>query len=168
MVLVKTPLGHEAFKDRRGRLTPRQRSAFLLFDGKRSVQEVLSATAAMGITQQDVQAMLDEGLLARQTVPTRAAPAGHEAAVAEPTAMADPAVPEAPSAPGGARSPMQRYEEAYPVAAQLTASLGLRGFRLNLAVEGAAGYDDLVVLAPKIREAVGDAKYQTLARALFA
>lgn len=64
MTLVKTSAGQQALKDRHGSLTPRQRSAFILFDGKRSTDDVLSATAAMGITREDVQAMIDQGLLA--------------------------------------------------------------------------------------------------------
>ena len=56
--------GQEALKDRRGSLSSRQRSAFILFDGKRTMGEVLAATAAMGITQDDVQTMIAQGLLA--------------------------------------------------------------------------------------------------------
>jgi hypothetical protein len=37
MILVKTDTGQQVFKDRSVRLTPRQRSAFILFDGRRSV-----------------------------------------------------------------------------------------------------------------------------------
>lgn len=153
MLLVKTSAGQQALKDRHGSLTPRQRSAFILFDGKRSTEDVLAATAAMGITREDVQAMIDQGLLASASgegVPDVTAPA--------------------PAAGGGGsgRSPTERYQEAYPIATELTASLGLRGFRLNLAVEGTSGYDDLAALAPKIREAVGDAKYVRLEQALFA
>ena len=42
----------------------------------------------------------------------------------------------------GPRSHQDRYIEAKMIATRLTASLGLRGFRLNLAVESAAGFDD--------------------------
>jgi hypothetical protein len=42
----------------------------------------------------------------------------------------------------------------------------LRGFRLNLSVESAGSYQDLLALAPKIREAVGDAKFAELDKAL--
>ena len=63
MVLVKTQTGQEVLKDRRGSLSSRQRSAFILFDGKRSTAEILAATAPMGITQDDVQSMMDQGLL---------------------------------------------------------------------------------------------------------
>ena len=65
------------------------------------------------------------------------------------------------------RSDMERYQAAYLIATELTSGLGLRGFRLNLALEGAGGFDDLAALAPKIREAVGDAKFARLEKALF-
>ena len=45
--------------------------------------------------------------------------------------------------------------------------MGLRGFRLNLAVEGAGSFEDLATLAPKIRELVGDEKFARLDKALF-
>lgn len=146
MPLIKTPLGHQALKERHGQLSMRQRSAFILFDGKRSLAEVLAATAAMGITQQDVQAMLDQGLLE---------PGPDSTAAKEPP-------------PASARSDQERYQVAYLIATQITGDLGLRGFRLNLSVESASGLDGLVALAPKIREAVGEAKYEPLKQALFA
>ena len=65
MILVKTQSGQQSFKDRHGTLTQRQRSAFILFDGKRTTDQVLAATAAMGITMQDVESMLEQGLLER-------------------------------------------------------------------------------------------------------
>lgn len=169
MVLVKTQAGQEALKDRRGSLSSRQRSAFILFDGKRSMGEVLAATAAMGITQDDVQAMIAQGLLAPlsgQPIPVfakAASPASADAAEALGTDLGTIASPME----GSGRSPKERYQAAYPIATELTAGLGLRGFRLNLAVEGAGSFDDLAALAPKIREAVGDDKFERLDHALF-
>lgn len=150
MRLIKTLAGQQALKERKGKLTLRQRSAFILFDGKRSVAEVLAATAPMGITPQDVQSMLDQGLL-------------EPAPGSEPPAQP----PAAPPADSG-RSDQERYQAAYLIATEITGGLGLRGFRLNLSVEGASGFDGLVALAPKIREAVGDARYERLRQALFA
>lgn len=148
MIYVKTEAGQQALKERHGTgLSPRQRSAFILFDGKRTLEQVLAATAPMGITMEDVQSMLDQGLL-------------HPPA-------AGTSEPATAGAQAGARSDMQRYQEAYPIAIELTAALGLRGFRLNLAVEGTSGYDQLSQLAPKLREAVGEAKYARLDQALF-
>jgi len=154
MRLIKTLAGQQALKERQGKLTLRQRTAFILFDGKRSVAEVLAATASMGITQQDVQSMLDQDLL--------------EPAPGNELAAEQPAEPVAQPTPDSGRSDQERYQAAYLIATQITGSLGLRGFRLNLSVEAASGFDGLVALAPKIREAVGDARYERLRLALFA
>jgi hypothetical protein len=145
MVLIKTAAGQQALKDRQGGLGPRQRSAFILFDGKRSTADVQAAT---GIASEDVQALIDMGLLE---------------AVAGSAVVAEPVAPQAASE----RGHQERYAQAYPIATELTASLGLRGFRLNLAVEGTTGFLELAALAPKIREAVGDSKYTRLEKALF-
>lgn len=154
MILVKTEVGQQAFKERQGVLLPRQRPAFILFDGKRGLQQVLDATAAMGITAADIWQMLDAGLLAHSS----------PASEVKPSSVAQ----EVPVGADGGRSPAERYQEAYLVAAELTAGLGLRGFRLHLAVEGATGIESLLALAPRIHEAVGDAKYERLRQALLA
>jgi len=59
-----------------------------------------------------------------------------------------------------------RYAEAWPIATRLTASLGLRGFKLNLAVEAASGYDELLALLPKIQDVLGPKACQELEQAL--
>lgn len=172
MILVKTQAGQDAFKDRRGSLSSRQRSAFILFDGKRTAGEILAATATMGITQDDVQAMISQGLLApladknsSSSAPITPRPSASVAS-AEPAATGLDTV-TAPIVEGSGRTPKERYQAAYPVATELTAGLGLRGFRLNLAVEGSGSFESLAALAPKIREAVGDAKFTRLNKALF-
>jgi len=154
MILLKTEAGHQALKDRSVPLSPRQRSAFILFDGKRSVDDVLAA--GMGISREDIDQMISLGVLE---------PVGGKAA--QPVA-AGPAPAEEPklAASGSGRSKQQRYKDAYPIATQLTGSLGLMGFRLNLQVEGTTSYDDLMALAPKIRAAVGPEKAAALDKAL--
>ncbi|MDN6885144.1 hypothetical protein QMO14_16175 [Variovorax sp. CAN2819] len=150
MILVKTEAGHQALKDRSIPLSPRQRSAFILFDGKRSVDDVLAA--GMGIVRQDIDQMVALGVLEPA--------AGSAAPPAEAPAAA------APAQGSSGRSRQQRYKDAYPIATQLTGSLGLKGFRLNLQVEGTTSYEDLLALAPKIRAAVGDEKAAALDKAL--
>lgn len=158
MLLVKTQAGQEALKDRQGGLTSRQRTAFILFDGKRTTADVLAATASMGITQEDVQAMMAQGLLAPAI-----GQAGNGVSAVAGNALSSLELSEEVSG----RSDMERYQTAYLIATELTSGLGLRGFRLNLALEGAGSFDDLAALAPKIREAVGDAKFARLDKALF-
>ena len=165
MILVKTEAGQQMFKDRTVRLTPRQRSAFILFDGKRSVKEVLAA--GMGIGPEEIDQMVELGLLGHVGGTAVAANAG---TVAMPAPSSPPAAqprPEASaSSPATAPASQQRYKDAYPIATQLTAGLGLRGFRLNLAVEGTSSFEELLALAPKIRAAVGPEKASALDRAL--
>ena len=142
MQLAKTEVGQLAFKQRSPLLSARQRSAYILFDGAKTVAQVLASTAGLGVTQADVEHLLAQGFLA--PVPQPAGP------VAAPTE----------------RTPAQRYAAAYPLATQLTASLGLRGFKLNLAVEAAGGYEGLLTLLPKIQEALGVEACRALERAL--
>ena len=146
-------------KDGHGGLSSRQRSAFILFDGKRTLSEVLAATAAMGITQDDVQTMIAQGLPAPAGGASLPRPAEQGGAAESPPAEAATGETARPS--------QQRYKDAYPVATAMTAALGLRGFRLNLAVESASSFEDLAALALKIKEAVGESKYEPLRKALF-
>ncbi|WP_043004348.1 hypothetical protein [Comamonas testosteroni] len=154
MYLVKTPEGQQAFKERHADLSLRLRSAFLLFDGQRSLMQVLEATSALGVVKDDILALVDRGWLA-----TRESCA---AASASKSGSPSLALAELGSGVG-----QKRYQKAYPMAVSITGALGLKGFRLNLAVEAAMGYEQLVELAPRIRDAAGEKAYMPLHRALF-
>ena len=147
MKLAKTEVGQQVLKDRSVRLTPRQRSAFILCDGRNDIDQVLAATRVMGVSRDDIQHLLDVGLV-----------------VAQADAL-EIAADEAQQLLEG-RDEQQRYQDAYPIAAGLTSGLGLKGFRLNLAVEHAGNCEQLRALAPRIRQAVGEAAYAPLHRAL--
>jgi hypothetical protein len=169
VIYIKTELGHTALHDRSLHLTPRQRSAFIMFDGKRSLDDVLTATSGLGVTPDDVDHLVSLRLLAPGGAaapglsagePASAAPAA--AATAQPHAMLSQTPEGLPTL-----NAQQHYSNAYPIATRLTAGLGLRGFRLNLAVEAAGDIDKLKELAPKIREAVGPEKFLELENALY-
>ncbi len=175
MILIKTEAGQQAFKDRTVRLTPRQRSAFILCDGKRTLEEVQAA--GMNIAREDLDEMVALGMLVGVDAPqaVSAAPTAAPLPVSAPGAAPGPALttvsipaPAPANAPiASGRTPQQRYKDAYPVATRLSGSLGLRGFRLNLAIEGATSYEELLALAPKIRAAVGPEKAAEFDRALI-
>ncbi len=154
MSIVKTEAGQRVLKDRSVPLTPRQRSVFILIDGQRSMNEVLTASAAMGVADEDIERLFELGLIADVVPQLSAQEAAAESAKEE-------SIRE-----HKARSPMQRYQDAYPIATRLTAGLGLRGFRLNLAVEAAGNYEQLLAIAPRIKEAVGAEKYAPMENAL--
>ena len=172
MIYVKTELGQQAFQSRSVPLTPRQRAAFILFDGRRDSIEVLKATAGLGVTTDDLKHLVSMGLLlpntsasydlltgAMATVPAPLEPASAPARSAASLSYTAEGLPTL-----GAQA---HYSKAYPIATRLTAGLGRRGFRLNLAVEAAADLDKLKELAPKIREAVGPEKFLELENALY-
>ncbi|MDE2417917.1 MAG: hypothetical protein KGN32_08935 [Burkholderiales bacterium] len=152
MRFIKTETGQQAFKERSPLFSVRQRSTFILFDGHKTVEQVLTATSGMGVTQADVDAMLSNGFLAL---------APGESTGTMPMPLSGGAAPAKPL-----RSEQDRYQDAKALATQLTASLGLRGFMLNLSVESAAGLSDLIKLFPKIRDAVGVKAAEELERAL--
>ena len=168
-----------AFRERSALFSVRQRAAYIMFDGVKSVEQVLSATNGLGVTGLDIEHMVTQGFL--KEVATSSLPAGATltpaTALQAPLATAAPSTapatfptpapaPAAAAAPITQRAPQERYSLAKPIATQLTASLGLRGFMLNLGVESASGYDDLLALFPKIQAAVGAKKCEALERAL--
>jgi hypothetical protein len=146
MIIVKTFEGQRVLKDRSVPLTPSQRAAFILVDGKRSSQEILAATQAGGVTQADIDRLLELGLVQQQS-----------------TAAANAQRLEAKRS---ARSLEERFEAAYPIATMLTSNLGLRGIRLNAAVESTTNFMELFALVPRIREAVGEERFEMLDRVL--
>ena len=150
VIVKKTDAGLRVLKDRSVPLTPRQRAAFILVDGRRTLGEVLLSTVGLGVTRSDMEHLIACGLISQ---------------IESPVAGIEPDLPAAAIAASG-RTSQERYRDAYPVATQLTAALGLRGFRLNLAVESVGSFEQLVQLAPKIEQAVGPEKFSALARAL--
>jgi hypothetical protein len=168
MAYSKTEMGQRTFKDRSVPLTPRQRSAFILCDGKRSLGDVLAATAGLGVTAEDLDYMVQMGLLAGSPGSASATPSATSAPSRPMPLEARPSAPMplGAGAPLDALDAQERYKRAYPIATRITAGLGLRGFRLNLAVEGAGSYEQLLSIAPKIREAVGPEKFAPLEDAL--
>lgn len=149
-LLCKTEEGQQAFKARSAQLAGKLRSAYLMFDGQRTVQDVCQATEGLGVRLADIEAMLQGGLLALAT-----------------PAASTPAPALAPTVSPSARTPQERYRDAYPLAVTLAGSLGLAGFRLNLSVEGATSYEALTAVAPRLKEAVGAVAYAPLQQALF-
>lgn len=187
MHYIKTVTGQAAFKIRSDKFSARQRSVYLLFDGVKSVDQILKMTAALGITRADVESLEQHGFI--ENVGDEIAPPGSAAGPSitsgaatpasgsilkgepfAPTAGMLPVIAANPQAPEQPRprvlTHQQRFAQAWPLATQLTAGLGLRGFRLNLAIEKASGYDDLLKLLPSIQEAVGKEKCAAFERAL--
>ena len=167
MPYVKTALAAEALRQRSGGvLAQRQRTALILFDGKRSVDDVLRQTAGLGVQREDITHLLDNGLLHDDgTKPAKSASAPPDQPSSEKPSQNASSASRTPSALT-VDEQQRRYRIAYPLATQLTATLGLRGFKLNLAVEKADGYAGLRELLPKIEAAAGADRTAELRSAL--
>jgi hypothetical protein len=170
MIYIKTELGKTALHDKSLGLTPRQRSSFIMFDGKRTADEILKLTLALGVTAVDISRLVELGLLE----PT----GGGGTANAPAVVSVQESAPEVQSSEaessfasttdqGPTTGDQAQYAKAYPIAVRLTSNLGLRGFRLNLSVESARDLEALKDLAPKIKEAVGIEKFKELENALY-
>lgn len=146
MSMSKTAAGQQVLRNRSAGLPPRLRGALILIDGQRSLEEVLSATANSGVTRADIERLMALGLVADEPGDSYPMPLLNVSAAAD-----------------GAR---ERYLRAYELATRLTASLGPRGQRLSLAVEGAASLEELQALAPQIQAAVGAEAFAPLGEAL--
>jgi hypothetical protein len=167
----KTELGQLAFKERSVLMSNRQRSLFLLMDGARSVDQILLLTKALSSSQADIDHLVSVGFIASGDVSAQAvASAKPPISPISPSPVVDmvSSVADVGEVVSNPRTPQERFAEAWPMATQLTAGMGLRGFMLNLAIEKASGYDELLALLPKIQETVGTAKCAALERALKA
>ena len=151
MKYTKTDAGQLAFKQRSPQITARQRSVFILFDGNKTLTQVLAATAGMGVTEADVQALVEVGFLALVQAKDSVAPAGGASSATPGT------VAEVATAAPAANSPdaAARFLKAKMVATQLSASMGLKGFMLNMLIEEAENLRDLEQLLPKLRAGAG-------------
>lgn len=149
MVMVKTELGQKVLKDRSIALTPRQRTALVIIDGRKSLMDVMEATAAIGVAPDDLRKLVELGLIAELVPDPEAAP----------PAAAPPAAPPA----GGGR---ERFIAGYQAAVRATSELGLKGMRLNMAVEAAQTQEDLVALLPKLKAVLKPERYAELEKLL--
>jgi hypothetical protein len=164
VAVSKTTLGAQVMKDRSVSLSGQQRSALILCDGKRSAEEVVRMTAAVGVTLADIQVLETLGLVEIAATASMAAPAPAPAASA-PAAVAlvaDAAQAAPPSSAEGVD-----LQVALNGAITLCSNIGFKGFGLNMALTGVDSIEKLQKLAPEIRRAAGDAKYKPLHALIF-
>lgn len=169
MIYQKTALGHRVLHDRSVPLAPKHRMLFILIDGKTPSADILQSTTSLGVNHADILQLLELNLIepvSHDLRPTSPLPSN----LYEPTSQVSqasnkttshgdtPKIPHLADALSfnlDAEVKKIRYQNAYPLAVEITSRLGLGGFRLNLAVEQAMGYEDLVALLPRIEKAAG-------------
>ena len=164
MKYKKTELGLQAFKERSKNLSAKQRSALIVIDGKKDVTQLYALLSAVGVSSDDINQLIELAYIEEVPGSDGDVQASQHIAPAADSMLAT--LSAVSSEPLTEFAKQERFQKAYPIAGKLTSGLGLRGFRLNMAVEGAGNYLDLLEVAPKIREAVGDTKYAELHKAL--
>ena len=165
MIYVKTLVGQTALHDRNPLMSPRQRAAFIMFDGKRDSVEVIKATSGVGVNNADIEHLASVGFLESTGFGTPLPAAAGQPEQTTAQTQSDALKSLADGRPS--ELAQANYATAYPIATRLTAGLGLRGFRLNLAVEAAGDLEKLKALAPRIKDAVGADRFKELEDALY-
>jgi hypothetical protein len=174
LILKKTDKGMEALRARDPALPHRMRPAFIMFDGQKSIEQVMALSPSAGGQLQvleDIKQLLQQGLLELlRSGDASKLPANTNDLIdslAVPTPSAPPAATAPLAAPATISDPGERYIKAYAAASQLVSGLGLKGFRLQLQLEKAQGYDGLVAVLPKLREVIDAKKLRPIEAILF-
>lgn len=162
LILKKTDKGMEALRVRDPALPQRLRPAFIMFDGQKSIEQVMALLPSTGGQLQvleDIKQLLQQGLLELLRPAGTSQPLTSASDIVDSLAapVAAPAAAAPAPAAGSISNPGERYILAYAAASQLVSTLGLKGFRLQLQLEKAQGYEGLVATLPKLREVI-DAK----------
>jgi hypothetical protein len=156
VTVSKTALGLQVMKDRSVSLSAQQRSALILCDGKRSADEIVRMTAAVGVTLADIQKLEALGLVDIAANVTATAAIVASAPVAAAAEVAQPGSAEGAD-----------LQAALNAAVTLCSNIGFKGFGLNMALTGVDSIEKLQKLAPEIRRAAGDVKYRPLHALIF-
>lgn len=163
MAVKKTALGIQVMKDRSVSLTPQQRSALILVDGKRDATEIVRMTAAVGVSLKDVEA-----LIAMELIESDAGAVNLGASVqAAPQVSSSDIVASAAQATVSSAPEGIDFQTALNVAITMCSDLGFKGFSLNMALTGVDSIEKLQKIAPEIRKAAGDKKYALLHPYIF-
>ena len=152
-IFDKTDKGREEIATRKYQLPTRLRTLLVMVDGKQSDEELLKKVAGIGLTQESISELLDNGFIQLAAQP---APAPIETPVAQ-------AAPESPSLPEG----LSQFQAIYQFYTEtIKSTIGLRGYTLQLKVEKAASIEDFRVLRDPYLEAVLKAKGKEIARSV--
>jgi hypothetical protein len=143
MIYVKTAAGRLALKERSETMPRKYHFPFLMCDGVRDAADILAASAQHGFSSIDLYQMVQLGFI-------EPASAEH---VDTPVQQAQTAVIASENIATTVNTAL--LMQAQHLATSITAKLGLRGFRLNMAVERVNSLADLRALLPQIEETAG-------------
>jgi hypothetical protein len=158
-IFDKTDKGREEIATRKHQLPTRLRTLLVMIDGKQNEEELLKKVSGLGLTQESVSELLDNGFI---QISAQAEPSVVPAATAE----VGIAISDEASGDGllNGRSQFQAIYEFYTETIKST--IGLRGYSLQLKVEKAGSIEEFRSLRDPYLEAVMKAKGKEVARSL--
>lgn len=158
-LLFKTEAGQRELRERQRVLARSARTLLVLVDGKRDSSQLLQMV--QGSSEQDLQLLLDEGLV------SKVAPLDVNMEVPAPAAVAEPMpTPAVAAAPVDAPPTGLGYRELYDsLTALVKQQLGLiKGFKFALEIEKAKDLEELRGVAQRFVVEVEKAKGETSAQ----
>ncbi len=137
----KTAKGREEIATRKHQLPSRLRALLLLFDGKRTTDEVLQKVSGIGLNAQNIAELLHGGFIRHGDHPELSAPAPQPAHMvpSKPSGKPDDASIDKEKVPDG-ETVLQALYNFYTET--IRTAIGLRGYALQLKVERARSVDD--------------------------
>lgn len=165
-IFDKTAKGRAEISTRQFQLPAKIRTLLVMIDGKRPLAELFKQTQGLGLSQENIDYLLDEGFIAEVAEASN---------IPEPVATpVVPSLPLASSAPlASTTPPVQQMDEVKRLQAlhnffnsTIKSTLGLRGFALQLKTERAATLQEFAELRRPYVEAVNKAKGREMAISL--
>ena len=155
-IFDKTDKGREEIATRKYQLPSRLRTLLVLIDGKQSTADLLKKVAGLGLSDESITELRENGFI--QAV-VAAVPAEPALAIVE----------EAPPRPADAILPEgeNQFQAIYHFYTEtIKSTIGLRGYALQLKVEKAASIEEFRELRQPYLEAVLKSKGNEIARSL--
>ncbi|MFZ6871336.1 hypothetical protein ACO0LF_04615 [Undibacterium sp. Di27W] len=157
----KTEKGREEITTRKYQLAPRLRTLLVMIDGKQTAAEIMKKVSALGLTQENLQELLEQEFIVETSVQTDlqtdTSTTAAEAEANEPSSVS----------PELSMTDAERFQALYSFYNEtIKSAIGLRGYGLQLKVERAANIEDFRALRQVYVEAVQKAKGPEMARSL--
>lgn len=160
-VFDKTEKGREEIATRKHHLAPRLRTLLVLIDGKQSKEELLKKVAGIGLGEDGIEELMNNGFIEMPSTPKPVVIAEVVTQPEQPdTAAPEPADAILPEGENQFQAVYHFYTET------IKSTIGLRGYGLQLKVEKAATIDDFRALRQPYLEAVLKTKGNEMARSL--
>ena len=168
----KTDKGREEIATRKYQLAPRLRSLLVMIDGKQTVNDLLKKIAGLGLNEQSIQALFEQGLIAESAnvaailstvTPSAIIKKNIEVPLEDIKIKATPklVISDNPEDNGRRIQVISKFFNE-----TIKSTLGLRGFALQMRVERASNMQDFEDLRNVYIEAVLKAKGKEMARSL--